>query len=34
MNKATRIGKNTIDMRNIIKKVIIGRDNWSISRNY
>lgn len=24
MNKATRIGKNTIDMRNIIKKVIIG----------
>ncbi len=24
MNKATRFGKNTIDMRNIIKKVIIG----------
>ena len=24
MNKATQIGKNTIDMRNIIKKVIIG----------
>ena len=24
MNKAPRIGKNTIDMRNIIKKVIIG----------
>ena len=24
MNKATRFGTNTIDMRNIIKKVIIG----------
>ena len=24
MNKATKIGKNTIDMKNIIKKVIIG----------